>query len=68
MIQRTSEGRARAKAEGKHLGRHAILTPYQQREVLARLGKGESTRSIAPSFAVSHQTILRIAMCANGTV
>jgi len=67
ILQRTSEGRARAKAEGKHLGRHPTLTPHQQREVLARLDKGESMRAIGQSLNVSHQTVARVAWRANGT-
>ena len=33
---RTSEGRARAKANGKHLGRPFKLTPHQQQEAIKR--------------------------------
>lgn len=61
ILQRTSDGRARAKAEGKHLGRHPKLTPHQQSEAMARLGDGETTREIARSFNVDHSTISRLA-------
>ncbi|MBH5372195.1 recombinase family protein [Bradyrhizobium sp. CNPSo 4016] len=33
---RTGEGRERVKARGVHMGRPSTLTPYQQREALAR--------------------------------
>ncbi|MGY2987742.1 recombinase family protein [Bradyrhizobium sp. USDA 4508] len=61
ILQRTSDGRARAKAEGKHLGRSPKLTAHQQREALARLEAGEATRVIARSYNVAHSTISRLA-------
>jgi DNA invertase Pin-like site-specific DNA recombinase len=51
----------RAKAEGKHLGRHPKLTPHQQREALSRLDAGEATRAVARTFNVDHSTISRLA-------
>jgi DNA invertase Pin-like site-specific DNA recombinase len=54
---RTSEGRARAKANGKSLGRPHKLTPHQQREALRRREDGEPVREIAYSFNVHHATI-----------
>ncbi|MZR13768.1 helix-turn-helix domain-containing protein [Maritimibacter sp. DP07] len=57
---RTSEGRARAKAEGRSLGRPFKLTPHQQAEVRARKAKGESVREIARSYNVSPSTISRV--------
>jgi len=44
---RTSEGRARAKARGVHLGRRPKLTPYQKREALRRRANGEPLTAIA---------------------
>src|SRR5271168_2205039 len=40
---RTSEGRARAKANGTHLGRPFKLTPHQQKEAIKRRDRGEET-------------------------
>ena len=40
---RTTEGRARAKAQGKSLGRPFKLTTHQKAEALARRKKGEET-------------------------
>jgi DNA invertase Pin-like site-specific DNA recombinase len=59
---RTSEGRARAKANGKSLGRPHKLTPHQQREAIKRRdsGDGETLRSIARSYNVSAATISRL--------
>jgi len=57
---RTSEGRARAKARGVHLGRRPKLTPYQKREALRRRAHGEPLTEIARSYNVSHTTISRL--------
>ena len=42
ILARTSEGRARAKARGVHMGRPPKLTPNQRAEVLARRANGET--------------------------
>ena len=58
---RTGEGRARAKAAGKKLGRSFKLTPHQREEALDRRDKGEeSMTAIARSYNVSHSTISRL--------
>ena len=57
---RTGDGIRRAKAAGVHMGRPPKLTKHQQREVLARLDRGEALTEIARSYAVSHMTISRI--------
>ncbi|MBV9747644.1 MAG: recombinase family protein [Acetobacteraceae bacterium] len=58
---RTSEGRARAKANGKSLGRPHKLTLHQQREAIRRRDHGDETvRDIARSYDVQHSTISRL--------
>jgi DNA invertase Pin-like site-specific DNA recombinase len=57
---RTSEGRARAKAEGRKMGRPHKLTPHQRREAQARHDQGESLSAIARSYNVHHSTISRL--------
>ena len=54
---RTGEGRARAKANGKVLGRKPKLSPHQQHEAIQRRDSGESIRSIARSYNVDPSTI-----------
>ena len=56
----TSEGRARAKANGVHMGRPPKLTPHQRREALKRRDAGESLTDIARTYGVSHTTIARL--------
>jgi len=60
ILARTSEGRARAKARGVHMGRPAALSPHQAREALARRDAGEPLTDIARTFGVSHSTISRL--------
>ena len=57
---RTAEGRVRAKARGKHMGRPPKLTPEQQPEALARRLAGESPTEIARTYNVNRMTIARL--------
>lgn len=57
---RTSDGRARAKARGVHMGRPPKLTPHQRAEAIARRNAGETVVDIARSYNVSHPTISRL--------
>ena len=57
---RTGEGRARAKAQGRKLGRKFKLTAHQCAEAQRRREDGETTTAIARSFNVSHSTISRL--------
>lgn len=61
LIERTHAGLARAKAEGKKLGRRNSLTPEQREEIRKRLATGESACGLAGEYAVSHPTILKVA-------
>jgi DNA invertase Pin-like site-specific DNA recombinase len=54
---RSGEGRARAKAQGVHMGRPPKLTPHQRREAIARRDAGEALTDIARTYGVSHTTI-----------
>lgn len=57
---RISEGRARARAKGVHMGRPPKLTPHQRREAIERLDRGDSLTEIARSYGVAHTTIARL--------
>jgi len=57
---RTGEGRARAKARGKSLGRPFKLMPHQRQEALARREGGELLSEITRSYNVSSSTISRL--------
>lgn len=61
LIERTQAGLARAKAEGKQLGRPMSLRPVQIAEIQARLASGKfSVAGLAAGYATSRQTIMRI--------
>src|SRR4051795_4308823 len=58
---RTAEGRSRAKAQGKHMGRPPSLTPAQQKEASRRRAQGATLDELARSYNVSRATISRLA-------
>lgn len=60
LIERTQSGLARAKAEGKLLGRPSALSAGQQDEVKQKIRNGEAISAIAREFQTSRQTIMRV--------
>ena len=58
---RAAEGRSRAKAQGKHMGRPPSLTPAQQKEAIRRRAQGATLDELARSYNVSRATISRLA-------
>ena len=60
LIERTQAGLARAKAEGKTLGRRPSLDEEQTRRVLSRLEGGNAVAALAREFNTSRQTIMRV--------
>jgi DNA invertase Pin-like site-specific DNA recombinase len=57
---RTAEGRSRAKARGKHMGRPPSLTPEQKKEATRRRAQGATLQELADSYNVSRATISRL--------
>lgn len=60
LVERTQSGLARAKAEGKTLGRPQSLTEKQVSEAQRRLAAGEAVAAVARAFDTSRQTIMRL--------
>lgn len=60
LIERTSAGLDRAKAEGKTLGRRASLSTAQQADVRAKRAAGVSLGALAKEFGVSRAAIQRV--------
>ena len=60
ITKRAADGRKHALANGVKFGRKRSLTPHQQDEALKRIAAGESYRTIAKSYDVSHTTIARL--------
>src|SRR5437762_4008940 len=57
---RTAEGRSRAKARGKHMGRPPKLTPQQQKEARQRRAEGATLKELADTYNVGRATISRL--------
>lgn len=60
LIERTQAGLARAKAEGKTLGRPAKTSAAQQEEMTRRANEGVSISALARDFGVSRATVLSV--------
>jgi DNA invertase Pin-like site-specific DNA recombinase len=54
---RTAEGRSRAKARGRHMGRPFKLNPTQQTEARRRRAEGATLKELAKSYNVAVATI-----------
>ena len=51
---RTAEGRSRATAQGKHMGRPPSLTPAQQKEATRRRAQGATLQEIGGQLRPQH--------------
>jgi len=60
LIERTQSGLARAKSQGKSLGRPRSLGATQINLVEQRLAEGETIAGLAREFGTSRQSIMRI--------
>ncbi|PHV10100.1 recombinase family protein [Chitinimonas sp. BJB300] len=68
LIERTHAGIARARAEGKKMGRPPALTETQQAEALQRLAAGESVSQLARDYGTTRQSIMRVRGKAEGAI
>lgn len=59
LVERTQSGLARAKAQGKTLGRPQALSSDQRKDVLQRLAAGEAVAAVARALKTSRATIMR---------
>ena len=59
IVERTQAGLARAKSQGKTLGRPQSLSGEQTGVVRERLAKGEAVAAIARDLGTSRQTVMR---------
>lgn len=60
LLERTAAGLARARSEGKTLGRPKALSDKQESMALARLAQGQPVAAIARELGTSRQTIMRV--------
>lgn len=61
LVERTQAGLARAKQQGKVLGRPATTTAEQRADILARHKAGASISELSRLHGVSRATVMRIA-------
>jgi putative DNA-invertase from lambdoid prophage Rac len=64
LIERTQAGLARAKSEGKTLGRPQSLDADAMAKVIKRLAMGDAVSLLAREFNTSRQTIMRVRQAA----
>lgn len=67
LIERTQSGLARARAEGKRMGRPPSLSKEHQAEILQRLSAGESVSQMARDYQTTRQSIMRVRGRGNAT-
>jgi putative DNA-invertase from lambdoid prophage Rac len=60
IVERTQAGLARAKAEGKRLGRAPMLSEAQLAEVRKRRAAGDSLTVLASAYGTSRATIVNV--------
>jgi putative DNA-invertase from lambdoid prophage Rac len=60
LVERTQSGLARAKAEGKALGRPSSTTPEQRATIAKRHKAGESISALAREYGLSRASVMRI--------
>lgn len=60
IIERTQAGQARARAEGKHMGRPAKTTAEDRESICRLIAAGTSVSEIARTYGVSRATVTNI--------
>jgi putative DNA-invertase from lambdoid prophage Rac len=60
LVERTQSGLARAKAQGKVLGRPRSVDVQAIQQIVSRLSEGETVAALAREFGTSRQSIMRI--------
>jgi putative DNA-invertase from lambdoid prophage Rac len=59
IIERTQAGQARARAEGKHMGRPSKTTPKEREEMRKLLAEGVTVSEVARKYTDSRRSISR---------
>ena len=68
LVERTQAGLARAKSEGKILGRRSKLTSAQKKKIVSELVDKISISQLARKYGVSRMTIARVRREANAEI
>lgn len=60
IVERTQAGQARARAEGKHMGRPSKTTDEQKATIRQQLDQGVSVSQVARDYGISRASIIAI--------
>lgn len=60
LVERTQSGLARAKAEGRVLGRPPKTTPAQREEMKSKYAAGETVSALARTYNISRASVLAV--------
>ncbi len=60
LIERTQAGIARARSQGKRIGRPPAVTPKSEAEIIEALDAGASVASIARTHGISRATVAKV--------
>jgi putative DNA-invertase from lambdoid prophage Rac len=60
LIERTRAGIARARSEGKSVGRPYKTSPAQRRDILAWLAAGETVSAVARKYGISRAAVIAL--------
>jgi putative DNA-invertase from lambdoid prophage Rac len=60
LVERTQAGLARAKAQGKQLGRPTKTSPKQRTDIMNQYNSGASISSLARTYGISRASVLAI--------
>lgn len=60
LVERTQAGLARAKAEGKQLGRPSKTSNTDREDIRSRLAAGETVSQIARDYGISRATVISV--------
>lgn len=60
IVERTQAGQARARAEGKHMGRPPKTTEEQRSTIRKRLQEGQTVSQVARDFGISRASVIAI--------
>jgi putative DNA-invertase from lambdoid prophage Rac len=61
LVERTQSGLARAKSEGKTLGRPSKTTPEQRTEIIVKYDQGVSVSELARQYNISRASVIGVA-------
>ncbi len=60
IVERTQAGQARARAEGKHMGRPSKTSPEQKAAIRQQLDAGSSVSQMARDYGISRAAVIAI--------